>query len=64
MRYIPLIIALCGIAYIIRIVRRHRRARHKQTASKPIRYPLCGRDGKYVRGGRGRNGRHMDKVAG
>jgi|GEM_PF-6630087 len=52
MRYIPLIIALCGIAYIIRIVRRHRRARHKQTASKPIRYPLYGRDGKYVRGGR------------
>lgn len=63
MRYIPLIIALCGIAYIIRIVRRHCGARHKQTASKPIRYPLYGRDGKYV-GKEGRNGRHMDKVAG
>jgi len=61
MDYIPAILILCGlialagIVYIVHIIRRHKRnskVEQKRTASKFIRYPLYGRDGKYVRGGR------------
>jgi len=65
--YIPAILMLCGLIALetcgwLRTL--YKQWQYEQMRrQKPISYPLYGRDGKYV-GKEGRNGRHMDKVAG